>query len=146
MTDPTTRYPLPDEPGQDPFATPTEPVPADDADVTDTARTADDTDALVAADATAEPADEVSAVSAEPPPAQAERPPAAAWEPPSRRGESRWPAVIAGVFLIGLGLWFFADFTLGLEMPTIRWGQLWPIILIVVGALILYGASRRRAR
>ena len=45
-----------------------------------------------------------------------------------------------------VGLWLFADVTLGLDLPTIRWGQLWPIGLIVVGAIILYGSRLGRRR
>jgi len=48
--------------------------------------------------------------------------------------------------LLALGLWFFAQDTLGLELPSLRWNQLWPIILIVIGAWVLMGAVRRGPR
>ena len=75
-----------------------------------------------------------------PPPASA-----AAWTPPKTE-EHRWPAVIFGLILVGIGLWFFAEVTLGLDLPTIRWGQLWPLILIVIGVLVLYGSRLGRSR
>jgi hypothetical protein len=113
MTDPTTRYPLPDDPGNDPLAAATVAPPPPSASA---------------------PAE------AAPPPQPA--PPAADWQPP--RDENRLPAIIFGIILITVGLWFFAETTLGLDLPTIRWSQLWPVILIGVGVLILWGARVRR--
>jgi hypothetical protein len=52
---------------------------------------------------------------------------------------------VFGLILLAIGLWFFADHTLGLEMPNLRWSQLWPLILVVVGGWILIGALRRRS-
>jgi hypothetical protein len=46
--------------------------------------------------------------------------------------------------VIAVGLWFFADRTLGLDLPDLDWGSLWPLILIALGAWILLGAGRRR--
>ena len=45
-----------------------------------------------------------------------------------------------------IGLWFFAERTLGIDMPDIRWSQLWPVILIVIGVVVLLGALRRDRR
>ena len=39
---------------------------------------------------------------------------------PPRGAEPRWPAIVFGVILIVVGLWFFAEVTLGLDLPTIR--------------------------
>jgi hypothetical protein len=114
MTDPTTRYPLPDDPGNDPLAAATVAPPP--------------------------PSASAPAEAAPPPPPA---PPAADWQPP-RRDENRLPAIIFGIILITVGLWFFAETTLGLDLPTIRWSQLWPVILIGVGVLILRGARVRR--
>jgi hypothetical protein len=114
MTDPTTRYPLPDDPGNDPLAAATVAPPP--------------------------PSASAPAEAAPPPPPA---PPAADWQPP-RRDENRLPAIIFGIILITVGLWFFAETTLGLDLPTIRWSQLWPVILIGVGVLILWGARVRR--
>jgi hypothetical protein len=113
MTDPTTRYPLPDEPGTDPLAgnggSVNDPPPS-----------------------TPPPPSTWGAGSGETP----------GWAPPVRDEGSRWPAVVFGVILIVVGLWFFAQHTLGLDLPTIRWGQLWPLLIIGIGLLILYGARR----
>jgi LiaI-LiaF-like transmembrane region len=77
-------------------------------------------------------------------------PPAPAWSAPSRRdrggGGGRIWTLAFGLFVLGLGVWFFLDRTLGLDMPTIRWSQLWPVILIVIGAVVLLGALRRERR
>jgi hypothetical protein len=43
-----------------------------------------------------------------------------------------------------VGGWFFLDHTLGLDLPRIDWGDLWPVILLVIGgAVILQGLGRR---
>jgi len=42
-----------------------------------------------------------------------------------------------------VGLWFFADQTLGLDMPQLRWSQLWPLFLIGLGIWIALGSMRR---
>jgi hypothetical protein len=49
-----------------------------------------------------------------------------------------------GGILLAVGLWFFADQTLGLDMPSLRWSQLWPVFLIGLGAWIAIGSLRRR--
>ena len=49
-----------------------------------------------------------------------------------------------GAILLVIGLWFFADQTLELDMPDLRWSQLWPILLIGLGAWIAIGSMRRR--
>jgi hypothetical protein len=50
-----------------------------------------------------------------------------------------------GLVLIAFGLWFFADVTLRLNMPTVAWRDLWPLALIVVGAIVVTrGMTRRR--
>jgi hypothetical protein len=85
---------------------------------------------------------------AAPPVAPAEPPPPSQpWPPPSwRRGEDsgRIGTIVFGAILLVIGLWFFADQTLGLDMPNLRWSQLWPILLIGLGAWIAIGSMRRR--
>jgi hypothetical protein len=50
-----------------------------------------------------------------------------------------------GLIVLAVGLWFFADVTLGLNMPALAWRELWPIVLIVIGlAIVLRGLARRR--
>jgi len=63
----------------------------------------------------------------------------------SRRGDpGRTGTIIFGLILVAIGLWFFADQTLGIEMPRLRWSELWPVLLILLGAWILLSSMRRR--
>lgn len=69
-----------------------------------------------------------------------------AWLPPRER--ERRPslaAVVFGLALIAIGLWFFLDRTIGVDLPRIQWGTIWPVILIVIGGLILLRSFQRRA-
>ena len=53
-------------------------------------------------------------------------------------------AVVWGLILLAVGGWFFLDQTLGWDMPAIDWGDLWPVILIVIGGVVIFqGISRR---
>jgi lipopolysaccharide export LptBFGC system permease protein LptF len=56
----------------------------------------------------------------------------------------RTGTLIFGLVVLALGIWFFAERTLGIDLPRIQWSTLWPIILIALGAWILLGAARRR--
>ena len=78
-----------------------------------------------------------------PPPAEP------AWTPPPAARQvdrGRTASIIFGFIILAVGLWFFADHTLGLELPTIRWSQLWPLILIAIGGWIVLGTLRRNGR
>lgn len=62
----------------------------------------------------------------------------------SRRGDpGRMGTTVMGFVLLVIGLWFFADQTLGLELPRLGWSQIWPVLLIAFGAWIALGAVRR---
>ena len=83
-------------------------------------------------------------------PAPSEPPPTA--PPPTEPGPmwrtrdtdpGRWGTIVFGVILVAVGLWFFADQTLGLDMPRLRWSELWPILIIVLGGWIVLGSMRR---
>jgi hypothetical protein len=51
-----------------------------------------------------------------------------------------------GLVILAVGLWFFADVTLGMDMPNVPWGDVWPLALILLGIVILVrGMARRRA-
>ncbi len=82
-----------------------------------------------------------------PPPASSTPPPAApapppAWQPPpADHGGSA--SLILGIIVLAIGVWFFATRTLGLDLPDLDWGQLWPVILILLGGWIVYGSVRR---
>ncbi|OGO55038.1 MAG: hypothetical protein A2V84_03765 [Chloroflexi bacterium RBG_16_70_13] len=50
-----------------------------------------------------------------------------------------------GLVLLALGLWFLADVTLDMALPNVRWNELWPVILILIGGfVVLRGMARRR--
>ncbi len=64
--------------------------------------------------------------------------------PPSNQGWS-WgerergnAGIVAGVILVGLGIWFLID-----QYVDIDWRLLWPAIVIVVGAALIAAAVRR---
>jgi hypothetical protein len=84
-----------------------------------------------------------------PPPAATQPPPAAtpppAWRPPAS-DSGRNASLIFGAIILILGVWFFATNPLGPDLPDLDWGQLWPVILIAIGAWIVLTAMRQRAR
>jgi hypothetical protein len=61
------------------------------------------------------------------------------------RDPGRWGTIIFGGILVAVGLWFFADQTLGLDMPRLHWSELWPIFIIVLGGWIVLGSMRRES-
>ncbi len=65
---------------------------------------------------------------------------------PPARDRGRMATVLLGVVVLAIGLWFFAEQTLGIDLPAIRWSQLWPLILIVIGGWILLVTLRRGSR
>jgi hypothetical protein len=73
-------------------------------------------------------------------------PPVAA--PPRRddRDHGRTASILFGLVFLGLGLWFFVEHTLGYELPRIRWSQLWPAALIIIGLWVVLGSMRRGSR
>jgi hypothetical protein len=51
-----------------------------------------------------------------------------------------------GLLVLAVGVWFFADITLGMGMPAIAWRDVWPVALIVLGlAVLVRGMASRRA-
>jgi uncharacterized membrane protein len=85
---------------------------------------------------TSEPAAGAVAVPPPPPPSD--------WAPPRKKDDGgRLVSVLVGLVLLAFGLWFFAEYTLGIDLPTIRWSQLWPLFLILIGGAIVVGALRR---
>jgi hypothetical protein len=62
----------------------------------------------------------------------------------SRANRPNPAALVVGLVLILIGLWFFAERTLGISLPRIAWSTVWPLILIVLGAVILWRAVERR--
>jgi hypothetical protein len=50
-----------------------------------------------------------------------------------------------GLLVLAVGVWFFADITLGMDMPAIAWRDVWPAALIVLGlAVLVRGMASRR--
>jgi fatty acid desaturase len=52
---------------------------------------------------------------------------------------------IWGLILVLVGLWFFAQVTLGYSLPAVPWGELWPVALVVLGLLVIARGMARRA-
>jgi hypothetical protein len=62
--------------------------------------------------------------------------------PPARgRESSRIGGVVIGLIVLGIGVYFLLRETLQISLPDI--GELWPIIVIIIGAAILYNGLRR---
>ena len=87
----------------------------------------------------ASPPNAVPPLSSPPPPAQPD------WRPPPH-DSGRNASLVFGVIILLVGLWFLATQTLGLDLPRLDWDQLWPIVLIAIGALIVLNAMQRRTR
>ena len=70
------------------------------------------------------------------------------WLPADRdRHRDRGPSlasIVFGLVVLAIGVWYFLDRTLGIAMPAIRWGSLWPVLLILLGLVIVVQAARGR--
>ena len=53
-------------------------------------------------------------------------------------------SLVIGIVLLAIGVWYFADRTLGLDLPRLNWNDLWPIALILLGGWIIAGPYLRR--
>lgn len=80
-----------------------------------------------------------------PPPASAPPQPPPPWQPPRQRGRNV-ASILVGLVFLGIGIWYFLDTTLGLTMPDIEWDNIWPILLIVIGGVIVVRAATDRDR
>ena len=117
-------------PPPEPVPTPSEPPPPTDA---------------------APPPAGAGAGTATPPPAGATPPPASewrepAWIPPTEKRGHNIPAIVFGLILIAIGTWFFVETTLQIDLPSLDWGKLWPLILIGLGLWVVFGTRDRRGR
>ncbi len=63
---------------------------------------------------------------------------------PPASDPGRTATIVFGLIVIAIGLWLFAERTLGIDLPDIAWGSLWPLAIIGLGAWILIGAADRR--
>jgi len=73
-------------------------------------------------------------------------PPGAASLRRDDRDHGRTASILFGLVFLGLGLWFFVEHTLGYELPRVRWSQIWPAVLIVIGLWVVLGSMRRGSR
>lgn len=91
-----------------------------------------------------EPAPDIESRAA--PPAGPPTPPVAS--PPRRddRDHGRTASILFGLVILAIGLWFFVERTLGYDLPDIRWSQVWPAVLIVIGLWVVLGSMRRGSR
>ena len=71
-------------------------------------------------------------------------PPSSAWRPPKQSG-ANVASIIVGAVILLIGVWYFLDETLEIQMPRISWGELWPILLILLGGVILYRSAVSRS-
>jgi len=53
-------------------------------------------------------------------------------------------ATVVGLAILAVGVYYFIDRTLGVTMPRIQWGSLWPVLLIVLGGVVLLRSIDRR--
>jgi len=84
-----------------------------------------------------------------PPPTSPTPPPP--WQPqPQRQPQGQRgtnvASIVVGLAFLGIGIWYFLDTTLGLTMPDIEWDNIWPILLIVIGGVIVVRAATDRNR
>jgi LiaI-LiaF-like transmembrane region len=61
-----------------------------------------------------------------------------------RRDGGGRASLFFGVLLLLVGLWYFATRTLGLDLPRLDWGRLWPLLLIALGLWIAIRSFERR--
>ena len=73
-------------------------------------------------------------------------PPPTPWQQPPKQRNSNVATILVGLVFLVIGIWYFLDTTLGLTMPDIEWDNLWPILLIAIGGLIVFRAATDRNR
>jgi uncharacterized membrane protein len=100
-----------------------------------------------------EPGPTPTAEAAQASPPTPDRPPSTDWrEPPwfpprDQARRERRPnigALVVGLVILAIGVYYLLDRTLGIAMPPIHWGSLWPIFLVILGGLILLRSIERR--
>ncbi len=60
---------------------------------------------------------------------------------PSRGDRRNIGAVVFGLLVLGVGIYFLLRETFNVSLPDI--GEFWPIFVIILGAAILYSGFRR---
>lgn len=66
-------------------------------------------------------------------------------EPRRQRRRLDGGGLFIGGILLLVGVYYLFQQTLGFDLPDLNWNQMWPVILIVIGGLVLYGAWTRRS-
>jgi NADH:ubiquinone oxidoreductase subunit 4 (subunit M) len=51
--------------------------------------------------------------------------------------------IVFGAILLLVGGYYLLQQTFGLNLPDLNWDQIWPILVIALGAVVLYGAWSR---
>ena len=61
------------------------------------------------------------------------------------RGHGRRDAggIVFGAILLLVGGYYLLQQTFGLNLPDLNWDQIWPVLVIVLGVVVLYGAWSR---
>jgi hypothetical protein len=54
-------------------------------------------------------------------------------------------SIVVGLILVGIGVWYFAEQTLGIRMPRIAWRDVWPVVLILLGVVVIVRSLSRRS-
>jgi hypothetical protein len=61
------------------------------------------------------------------------------------RGHGRRDAggIVFGVILLLVGGYYLLQQTFGINLPDLNWDQIWPVLVIALGLVVLYGAWSR---
>jgi hypothetical protein len=54
--------------------------------------------------------------------------------------------VIFGLIILGVGLYYFGQKTLGLSIPDLEWDRIWPLLVIALGIGIVFNNWARSHR
>lgn len=55
-------------------------------------------------------------------------------------------AVIFGLILLGVGVYYLLENTFGVGLPPLDWDKVWPLAIIALGVGIVWGAWSRMGR
>ncbi len=52
-------------------------------------------------------------------------------------------AVIFGVIVLGVGIYYLLTNTFGMNLPELNWDRIWPLLVMALGIGIIWGAWSR---
>ena len=55
-------------------------------------------------------------------------------------------AIVFGTILLLIGGYYLLQETMGLDLPELDWSRIWPVFLLLLGAVIVYRAWQERQR